>query len=375
MIDSFYIKNFRLFKELKIERFGQVNLVVGKNNSGKSCLLEALHVYAKKANPDLLYDLVESRGEDWEVERLSKDEYTFHDIEHPFRHLFHNYHFPESGKNSIEIGSLHNKAERLKLHIGIYGYTDKNKYSALNKIVDEAIDVNTLNTELVLELEDNNKTNPLAILKLDDNSYQKSSRIFKRSEGNGKTHIQFVPTKYMDYRKVGDLWDNINLYPDLRQEVFKALQLVDERIQEVVVLGRGWKINPILILHDSDERIPLTSYGDGMLHLFHIILALVNSRGGILLIDEFENGIHYSILEKVWNLVFKLAEQLEVQLFATTHSLDCINAFHSAAQEQAIEGILLNLSSRMKDNEKITLATEYTKDDLLLADQVQLEVR
>ncbi|HAI70393.1 MAG TPA: ATPase, partial [Gammaproteobacteria bacterium] len=51
MLDSLYIKNFRLFKELEIEQLGRVNLIIGRNNSGKTALLEALHLYAKNASP------------------------------------------------------------------------------------------------------------------------------------------------------------------------------------------------------------------------------------------------------------------------------------------------------------------------------------
>ncbi len=61
-------------------------------------------------------------------------------------------------------------------------------------------------------------------------------------------------------------------------------------------------------------------------------LALVNSSNGFLLIDEFENGLHYSVLHKVWKLIFRLAKDLNVQVFATTHSHDCVTAFQAASQ-------------------------------------------
>lgn len=69
-----------------------------------------------------------------------------------------------------------------------------------------------------------------------------------------------------------------------------------------------------------DEPLPLKSMGDGITRLFHIIVALVNARNGILLIDEFENGLHWSVQPKVWDIVFQLSEKLNVQVFATTHS-------------------------------------------------------
>ncbi|GAK53508.1 Gll3079 protein [Candidatus Moduliflexus flocculans] len=77
--------------------------------------------------------------------------------------------------------------------------------------------------------------------------------------------------------------------------------------------------------------------GDGMTHLFHIILGLVNARGGILLIDEFENGLHHEIHQQIWELIFDLATQLNVQVFATTHSNDTIEALERAASLKKYE--------------------------------------
>jgi len=54
-----------------------------------------------------------------------------------------------------------------------------------------------------------------------------------------------------------------------------------------------------------------------MTHLFHLIFALVNAKDGFLLIDEFENGLHYTVQPKVWELIFKLAKALNVQVFAS----------------------------------------------------------
>ncbi|MEA1960187.1 MAG: AAA family ATPase [Bacillota bacterium] len=57
MIKSLLIRNFRIFKEREIKKLSQVNLFVGKNNSGKSCLIEALQIYATKGNPKDLYEI------------------------------------------------------------------------------------------------------------------------------------------------------------------------------------------------------------------------------------------------------------------------------------------------------------------------------
>ncbi len=74
--------------------------------------------------------------------------------------------------------------------------------------------------------------------------------------------------------------------------------------------------------------------GDGINRILTIVLALVHSKKGYLLIDEFENGLHYTVQEDLWKMIFKLAKELNVQVFATTHSDDCIHAFESVLNDE-----------------------------------------
>ena len=121
-----------------------------------------------------------------------------------------------------------------------------------------------------------------------------------------------------------------------------------------------------------NRRVPLRSFGDGMNRLFGIILSLVNVSDGILLIDEFENGMHYSVQVNAWRLVFHLAQELNVQVVATTHSLDCIAGFRQAATEsEEVEGMLV----RIDRHGDIMRAVEYTEEDLVVAINQRIEIR
>lgn len=112
--------------------------------------------------------------------------------------------------------------------------------------------------------------------------------------------------------------------------------------------------------------------GDGMTRMLHLVLALVNARDGMLLIDEVENGIHYSVQPDLWRLVFQVARRLNVQVFATSHSLDCVQAFQRAAEEdEAEEGILIRLQHRKGEIE----AVPFDEDKLGFATREQIEVR
>jgi AAA15 family ATPase/GTPase len=101
-------------------------------------------------------------------------------------------------------------------------------------------------------------------------------------------------------------------------------------------------------------------------------LALGNTKDGILLIDEIENGIHYSVQHELWQLIFRLASRLNVQVFATTHSWDCIEGFQKATQENMQEeGLLIRLSLKKND----VVATLFDKEELAIVTREQIEVR
>ena len=97
----------------------------------------------------------------------------------------------------------------------------------------------------------------------------------------------------------------------------------------------------------------------------------MHAKGGILLVDEIENGIHYSVQTNLWHLVFEMAARLDVQVFATTHSYDCIKAFEAAASESDEEGVLVRLA-RKGDR---TLVGEFDESELGVAVEGQIEVR
>src|SRR6202034_3737992 len=87
-----------------------------------------------------------------------------------------------------------------------------------------------------------------------------------------------------------------------------------------------------------DERIPIGSMGDGIWCLLGIALHLVATRNGVLLIDEIDTGLHYSVMETMWKLVLKTAERLDIQVFATTHSRDCYEALAAISRADPGDG-------------------------------------
>ena len=172
---------------------------------------------------------------------------------------------------------------------------------------------------------------------------------------------------------LGVLLDEIALSPR-EKDAIEALRIVDPRISDVRMVGPfGSSRQRTAIVGASHiaRPVPLRSFGDGMSRLFAIVLSLANASGGILLIDEFENGLHHSVQLNAWRMIFGLASKLNTQVFATSHSNDAIGAFQKAAAETPEEGALVRLTRRGEE----TIPTVFVERELAIATRDEIEVR
>jgi len=99
---------------------------------------------------------------------------------------------------------------------------------------------------------------------------------------------------------------------------------------------------------------------------------LACAKDGILLVDEIENGIHWTVLPEVWIFILKVAKRLNVQVFATTHSNDCLKAFHQATKEDKdMEGVAV----RIEKKEAEFSAEIFDESRLSVIDKEDIEIR
>ncbi len=101
------------------------------------------------------------------------------------------------------------------------------------------------------------------------------------------------------------------------------------------------------------------------------------TTSGVLLADGIEDGLHYSIMESMWERVFNLSKARDIQIFATTHSIDCIVGFSNVAiTKKDGSGVLFRLGkSARKSNKEAITATVFNAEELHTAIQTGLEVR
>ena len=360
ILDSLEVRGFRAFSHLLIPRLGRVNLIVGKNNVGKTALLEALWLFATRGNPATIWQMLEARSE---AKRLDRDAQGIKERAATIKHLFHGRKDIRQYVAPVVIGPVDSQ---MSLTIALGWYTEDGGRGHRFR------ETKPLSVEHF-----NPAANPLPGIAV---RLGESTGVMYRLDVSPPLSFQepiactFVPAQGLNPTELERLWEGIAL-TSLETDVIGALRIIAPKVERVNLLsdssGNLDERVPKAKIEDVDEPIPLRSLGEGMNRLFGVTLALVNSKNGLLLLDEVESGLHYSVQPDVWRLIFETAHRLNVQVFATTHSMDCIEAFQEAAAENEEEGVLI----RLENENGLLVATEFDERRLGIATREEIEVR
>ena len=368
------VERYRGFRELSIGAFGRVNLITGKNNTGKSSLLEVLRILVHRASPRVIGEILSHR-----------EEVGFSDSRAPsslenlflIGTLFNGY--PFQGPNptldakpiSISIdGTLRPSNLTMKISNEVMGLDEKQELLLEDHLSDG-------DPALIVGIDDEKRAYivdrfPTYVLR----GHKWDSLRFSR-QGVPEEHKRCVsidPYSTQRTSQFGELWDGIALSED-EKYVVHALNIIEPKIRAVSMVGDGRdskRRRAIVRTSDFESPVTLRSFGDGTNRVFGIILSLISARGGLLLIDEFETGLHYSVQLAAWKMVLDLAVHLDVQVFATSHSWDSIKAFEQATSENNDhEAVLVKLEQIREE----IVPTVFVGDELRIITHHQIEVR
>jgi predicted ATP-dependent endonuclease of OLD family len=368
LLKSLEIRNFRAFRRLRANTLGRVNLIVGKNNIGKTCLLEALRLYARRGSPDVILDLLESRDENkmpTSAEVVEPESQALN-----LRYLF--YGRKELGRESesIQIGPVENPQDTLSISFvwqrQQLGDDGTIRFVPLKPEEYDTVDSPILGIETQLGSQFT-MTRPIT-------RYLERRRMPAMPSEVNEIPSIYLPANGPTNEQIA-LWRDRSVVEGKRKYVLQALRIIQKDVEDVDLVSNPElkrERTPVVKLKDATNFIPLRSLGEGMNRLFIVALGLVNAQNGILLIDEVESGLHYSAQTDLWRLVLQLARELNIQVFATTHSKDCILAFNEATKELAEEdGVLIRLGR--KGEEVVT--TLFDEEELEIANEQSIEVR
>ena len=366
MLNNLKIKNYRLFKDFEIPALANVNLIVGENNSGKSSLLEAIHLLTSDDVRSSLFHLLKERGE--YISSVSNSRFEENKISaYQIAHIFYNHLLKI--RQTIKIFDNDNK--HLNLQIALFNAGDAQQLENAQEVSIPRYEIDDGDKGIWFKHSQLDVSEAM-YLNTDDlvpAHNIRTSRMFPSKT----TLSKFISTNYLGYDELSVLWDHITLTPK-EDKIIEALQILEPSVNRISFTSSQTSNSGILLRLDNQEKpIPLGSMGDGMRRILTIAASLVNVSGGTLLIDEIDTGLYYVTLVDMWKLILKTAQKEKVQVFATTHSNDCIKAFTQALNEfeKPEFGKLIRLD---KKDEGIT-ATSYMADELHIAVEQDIEVR
>ncbi len=363
------IQGFRGIRDLSISPLGRVTLITGKNNTGKSSILEALRLHTQNAVPRTVYDILEFREE---YVGRADDEDRLHDPESFFHvsALFHGFPRLSDKFGSIVISTKGN-THPMDLKMFIDWFREERDPDGRRRLVAEhqsSFEEPERLAVLVIKTEEGKR-----FYRLDHLLRHVRRSALRPPDGVRMSCVLVSPYGGEETGTLGHLWDEIAL-TDSEQDMVEALCIIDPQISAVSMVGGETRFGgrTAIVRADNIPRpVPLRSFGDGMNRLFAIVLSLVNARDGILLVDEFENGLHHSVQLDVWRIIFRLAQRLNVQVFATTHSADAVKAFQKASADEPEEGALVRLARRGGD----IISTVFEKNEVAITVRHRIEVR
>jgi len=306
-LKSLTIENFRGFDRLEINNFSQINLFVGKNNSGKTSILESIFLLIGMSNPMLPININQFRG----INVVSAKQ---------LKYLFHNL-----------------KVENKPSFIGIFNDESERQLSIEAKFLskDSLVVNSSISTPEIKGLDLNFSIKKRHTPK----QSRKSSIIFDNNIINQDVPRDYSENQYAIYVSPdkNDL-GALNRYSEVIKRkagdsILKSLQAFDNNIEEIQLLPDGIYFD----IKGVDELVLSNIMGDGVRRFLNIATAVAERQDAVVCIDEIENGLHYSGYKLLWESLIAFSARYNVQLFISTHNIETLICLKNVLEKEEHE--------------------------------------
>jgi predicted ATP-dependent endonuclease of OLD family len=344
-ITGLSINNFRAFKQFDVDTFGQINLITGMNNSGKTSLLEALYLNLGPTNPTLWLNINARRG----IDRVSPKESTINYLHHQM-----NVNVPikftmrttTHGNHTLIIRTSSSPQREVSTNLEL-------EHLFNNKAVVSSEPVDVITVEIEFKREDNEPEISKAMIMPDKIEFEGERKEFFPNSifisTGGTVNLAEEAKRYDVLNRA----DQLDTFDNLLRIIEPGLKRTSLGIENNIAMVHG---------DVGYGLVPITLLGSGSKRLTSILLALTNAKDGVVLIDELENGFHFSVLEKIWLSMAELVENNGTQIFITSHSYECIrSALNAFEAHPSIDFRLHRLDKKTDRTELFTFNQEQLK--------------
>jgi energy-coupling factor transporter ATP-binding protein EcfA2 len=311
MYERISIQGFRGVKELTIDHLAPINILIGKNGSGKSTVLEALWVHAVPDAP-FFGEVDKFRNFAWDMGAPDA-------ALAPWQHLFYKYE-PDP---IVISGRANNQSWTIKLQPPT---DDKLSLSSLSSPkMGERIALNARLPRYLIYKAEYEQGKPLEIklVATPEGGFAPQEQYSPRLVPSINTALLSPPSLVLPQMAVG--FGRVDI-KNKRESVIKVAKILEPKLERLASVSRSDGKSYLYADIGQKDLLPVQLLGGGFVSVLCIAIVAVDMESGVLLIDEIENGIHYSALQDLWKGLWGLHEETGVQIVATTHSLECVEA-------------------------------------------------
>jgi len=365
------VKNFRGFQNFELSQIAKVNVITGRNNVGKTALLEALFILAGQHNPDLTTVINNMRGTAKVlIDPNEQDEY-------PWDSVFYGFTTSTPMELSADIGENH-------LDLRFSSVREQGELLGLSQAVQRAFVKASMDEKLaakILKMEvRKTRITKVRHTKRHPSDAKRYFLIFD-SEGK-KIDPQLPPPPFLARYHVGHLrvsnaeeatrFGRLQLMgkEDL---ITRVLQVLEPRLKSVAIVVEAGEARLQGDIGVSARKfVPMHMMGEGMARLANIVMLIAATKDGVLLVDDFDGGLHYSSLPQIWKSLREALDLFNVQLFATTHRSESVASAHEAFADADSKTFLVHRLERTREG---AVAATYDKEAVEGALEAGLELR
>jgi hypothetical protein len=368
MIRDLAIHGFRGFEYFEMRDLGRINLLVGTNNSGKTSVLEAIQILTT-GHIRSIWAALSRRGE-----RLIDESDRRPRTEVDVCHLFHGH--------AMEVGS----GFRLR------GVNDSTGGSLTATIQERPLDEDS---QPALFEDEEDYAGPFGLLLKGEGFVRVeetlplsrrgglSSDVLRRprsAQDDATLSTRFIATGSMSPDDIVSHYEDIVLKPE-EDLVIQAIKIIEPTIERIATTSKesryhraypGERGGIVVKCAGVDQRIPIGSLGDGVWRILGLALALVKAENGVLLVDEIDTGLHFTVMSDMWKLVSETARRLQVQVFATTHSRDAVDSLAAISRADVSKDSDVTIQRLEQDKQR---AVAYNEREIVVAAERGTEVR
>jgi hypothetical protein len=315
MVNSFKIVNYKGFRELDLPDLARITLLGGRNNAGKTSVLETLFMFFDRQNPQMTLRQYNWRG----VEVLPMtSEYLWQPIFHDF----------DMSREIDFCATINEQSERMTLRFA------PDYIPELVDTVPIPLSANGNRTPVVntgqaaagasaLEVQYQFADQPERIAHIVPK--QGDFLLIPTTPVPGIRPVAIITARDgQNQTQIAARFGELDIIGK-QNEIVQFLQIIEPRLTSLSVIVTE-RLSMVYGDIGLPRKIPVAYMGEGMFRLLTIVVSQATVPSGLLLIDEIESGLHYSVMPDVWKSIARAAREFNCQVIATTHSYECLQA-------------------------------------------------